>query len=173
MPVKCSHCGEENIEGALFCSQCGTKVYSGGVETVSFDTEQRLSSNLSVQVQLQAHENIKFVGDALVSLHLLTTGQILPLTGKNEYTLGRVSASQSILPDIDLTTYGAFNQGVSRLHATIHIDEDDAINVMDLGSGNGTLLNGEKISPFVNLSIHHGDVITLGSMKIQILVRPE
>ena len=40
----------------------------------------------------------------------------------------------------------------------------------DFGSANGTLLNGQKISPNKPYPITHGDIFTLGEMKIQLLV---
>jgi predicted component of type VI protein secretion system len=110
--------------------------------------------------------------DAFVSLHVVRTGQILPLVGRNEYTIGRVSEGQSILPDIDLTPYEAYAQGVSRLHATIKVDEGK-ISIIDLGSSNGTRVNNATIAPHKVHEVKHGDVITLGQFKIQALVRQD
>ena len=44
-----------------------------------------------------------------------TTGQLIPLEGQSDYTIGRVSDGQSILPDIDLAPFDGYSQGVSRL----------------------------------------------------------
>ena len=109
---------------------------------------------------------------AQVSLHIVRTGQILPLIGRQEFTIGRVSQGQSILPDIDLTPYEAYSQGVSRLHATIRI-EDKEISIEDLGSSNGTRVNNKKIDPHQHHPIAHGDVITLGRFKIQTLIQQD
>jgi pSer/pThr/pTyr-binding forkhead associated (FHA) protein len=112
------------------------------------------------------------VTEGNVSLHIVRTGQILPLVGREEFTLGRISQGQSILPDIDLSPYNAYAQGVSRLHATLKLIQDE-LYIEDLGSSNGTRINNSKIPPHQNQPIHHGDVIALGRFKIQALIRQE
>jgi len=94
----------------------------------------------------------------------------LPLEGGQEFTLGRVSGTQPILPDVDLSPYGAYEGGVSRLHATISLAKE-GITIMDLGSANGTRVNGKKIPPHQPMPLQHGDMISLGSFKVQILIR--
>ena len=89
-----------------------------------------------------------------------------------ELPLGRISQGQSILPDIDLSPYNAYAQGVSRLHATLKFLQGDLF-IEDLGSSNGTRINNNKIPPHKNQLIHHGDVIALGRFKIQALIRQE
>ena len=61
------------------------------------------------------------------TLHLLETGQMLPLSERNEFTLGRSSDGQPIMPDIDLTPYQAYASGVSRLHAVVKRDADRVV----------------------------------------------
>jgi hypothetical protein len=107
--------------------------------------------------------------DAWASIHLVDSGQILPLADRAEFTLGRVSEAQPIMPDIDLTPYQAYASGVSRLHAVIR-REREQIYVMDLGSSNGTYLNGTRLKPNAAHELHHGDLISLGKLKIQVLL---
>ncbi|MDD2922225.1 MAG: FHA domain-containing protein, partial [Anaerolineales bacterium] len=108
--------------------------------------------------------------DAWGSLHLLDTGQVIPLTTKNEFTLGRVSEGQPIMPDVDLSAYQAYAAGVSRLHAVVKRDNDHIV-FMDLGSANGSFVNGKRLPPNTEQSLKHGDIVALGKMKIQILLR--
>ena len=105
-----------------------------------------------------------------VTLHLLDTGQVLPLAERNEFTLGRISEGQPIMPDIDLSPYQAYARGVSRLHAVLK-REASHVFLMDLGSSNGTFVNGKRLSPNVDHAISNGDVIALGKLKIQILLK--
>jgi pSer/pThr/pTyr-binding forkhead associated (FHA) protein len=121
--------------------------------------------------QLVAPEAIA-TSDSLLSLHVVRTGQILPLMGRSEFTLGRISEGQSILPDIDLTPYEAYSQGVSRLHATIRINPEKVM-ITDLGSSNGTRLNEEKLQPHRETQLEHGDMIVMGRFKIQVLIRQD
>jgi predicted component of type VI protein secretion system len=108
--------------------------------------------------------------DTWASLHLLDSGQILPLGDRMEFTLGRVSDAQPIMPDIDLTPYQAYASGVSRLHAVLK-REGKRVFVMDLGSSNGTYLNGVRLKPTVDQTINHGDMLALGKLKIQVLLQ--
>jgi len=108
--------------------------------------------------------------DAWASIHLVDSGQILPLSDRAEFTLGRVSESQPIMPDIDLTPYQAYASGVSRLHAVIK-REHERVFVMDLGSSNGTYLNGKRLQPNTDQTISHGDMLSLGKLKIQVLLK--
>ena len=47
----------------------------------------------------------------------------------------------------------------------------DRVMVMDLGSSNGTYINGRRINPHVEESLSHGDIVALGKLKIQVLLR--
>jgi pSer/pThr/pTyr-binding forkhead associated (FHA) protein len=74
------------------------------------------------------------------------------------------------MPDIDLSPYQAYAAGVSRLHAVIKRD-GNRILFIDLGSANGTYINGKRLAPNVEQVLNHGDIIALGKLKLQILVK--
>ena len=107
--------------------------------------------------------------DAAISLHVVESGQVLPLTERTEFTLGRLVEGQPIIPDVDLSPYNAYSNGVSRIHAVIKIAEGRTI-IMDLGSSNGTFLNGIRLNPNMETPLAHGDVIILGKLKIRVLL---
>ncbi|MBN1666114.1 MAG: FHA domain-containing protein [Anaerolineales bacterium] len=87
-----------------------------------------------------------------------------------EISLGRATAGQPIVPDVDLNDFEAYEAGVSRLHASL-ILSSPTIKVQDLGSVNGTRVNGKKLDPYTAAPLNNGDILTLGKLKIQILVR--
>jgi pSer/pThr/pTyr-binding forkhead associated (FHA) protein len=99
----------------------------------------------------------------------MESGQILPLADRAEFTLGRVAESQPIVPDVDLTPFNAYANGVSRLHAALKLVKNRIV-LVDLGSSNGTYLNGTRLSPYVETPVSHGDVIYLGKLKLQVLI---
>jgi pSer/pThr/pTyr-binding forkhead associated (FHA) protein len=103
-------------------------------------------------------------------LHLMESGKILNLAGRNEYSIGRGVEGQSLLPDVDLSPFEAYSEGVSRLHATLKVLQH-GILITDLGSSNGTRINGQKIVPHIDYPINHGDVVALGKLKMQILIQ--
>jgi pSer/pThr/pTyr-binding forkhead associated (FHA) protein len=83
---------------------------------------------------------------------------------REEILLGRSDPIDEILPDIDLSFHGGFEQGVSRRHAVITWDENGYL-LEDLGSTNGTVVNREKVNPGSPVNLMEGDVIHLGKMK--------
>jgi hypothetical protein len=61
----------------------------------------------------------------------------------NQFLIGKRSASQGIVPEIDLGIAPA-DIGVSRAHAMIQVGQRGALTVTDLGSTNGTSLDGAE-----------------------------
>jgi pSer/pThr/pTyr-binding forkhead associated (FHA) protein len=103
-------------------------------------------------------------------LHILDSGQFLPLLGQEAFTLGRLSQGQTQGPDIDLTDYNAYMQGVSRVHASINVDRG-RVYLTDLGSVNGTRVNGVRLEPHLARPLQNGDIVILGKLKIQAIIR--
>ncbi|NOY99417.1 MAG: FHA domain-containing protein [Chloroflexi bacterium] len=118
----------------------------------------------------EKHHSVASQMSGWVTLQLLESGQFLPLAERNEFTLGRVSEGQPIMPDVDLTPYRAYECGVSRLH-TVLKKIDDRIVIMDLGSSNGTFVNGNRLEPNKEYPLAHGNIISLGKLKIQVLLK--
>jgi len=79
------------------------------------------------------------------------------LVGEDERVIGR-SPYCSLVLDQDT---------LSRLHATLRIAGDD-VELVDLGSSNGTFLNGARISAAVK--VKPSDEIRLGAVRIWIEV---
>ncbi len=166
--IVCSNCQHQNVSGAVFCAECGAQL--DGVETLTTHniTDEEIAEELSQKEPRP--EPPSSPTNSWISLHLMDSGKILPLATRNEFTLGRLSEGQPIMPDIDLTPYQAYASGVSRLHAVVKRDAD-RIFVMDLGSSNGTYLNGRRLNPHMEEDLKHGDVVALGKLKIQVLLR--
>jgi pSer/pThr/pTyr-binding forkhead associated (FHA) protein len=170
--ILCPNCHHQEIAGSLFCSECGAQL----VSTNHFATQsiRRHPSDILSQVENSNPPPTQPVQtatlDATVSLYLVDSGQILHLVGRTEFTLGRVADRQPILPDVDLSPYEAYTQGVSRLHASLKIINQRVV-ITDLGSSNGTRVNGQKIMPHIDYPLNHGDVIALGKLKVQVLIR--
>lgn len=174
--ITCPNCKHEELSGALFCGECGTRLVSvdmpttqnigqGGSETLSFQVRVKSTAAPAVDPPAQVVNT-----ESSVALHLVENGQVLNLSRQTEFTIGRVAEGQLILPDVDLSPYQAYAQGVSRLHAALKI-ANQRVFINDLGSSNGTRVNGQKIMPNVDFPLNHGDVIALGKFKIQVLFR--
>jgi hypothetical protein len=81
----------------------------------------------------------------------------IPLTNPIS-TIGRTSQGRAIYPDIPLD----FDDAVSSRHAVLTLNPDGSLILRDIGSSNGTMVNGKEIAIMVDITIRSGDKITLG-----------
>ncbi len=165
--IMCPVCQHQEAEGALFCSECGAQLQN----MTSVVTQNIQTSGMShAALDAIPPKQKGVLASGSLTLQLLEGGQILPLTDRNEYTMGRASEGQTIMPDIDLTSYRAYEYGVSRIHAVLKKSKDKVI-IMDLGSSNGTYVNGDRLTPENEYPLSHGNIISLGKLKIQFLLQ--
>jgi adenylate cyclase len=80
--------------------------------------------------------------------------QSWPLHGKSAFTLGRVADNDVSLPW----------SWVSRKHAMIQAEENGRLNLIDLGSSNGTFVNGRRI--YTPVCLENGDCIGIGNTRL-------
>jgi len=141
--MKCKECQMENIDGALFCEECGAKM-NEGPESLGASMES---------------------GGAL----MLTTpdGEKLEIPAKDEVVIGREDPISEVFPDLDLTGLGGMENGVSRKHAIIHHADGD-YTVEDLGSTNGTYVNKKKVQPHAPQAIKPGDELRFGKLSLMV-----
>lgn len=86
---------------------------------------------------------------------------ILPLTlnlTARVSLIGRRSEVRAIFPEIALS----YDDAVSHRHALLQLDDLGALTLRDIGSSNGTRLNGKEIAPMQDHILHDGDQIALG-----------
>lgn len=73
----------------------------------------------------------------------------------------------------DLTPYGAYQGGVSRRHATITY-YNGALYIEDLGSTNGTRINGFQLTPKRKYRLRDGDEIEFARLRTGVrFMRPQ
>jgi CheY-like chemotaxis protein len=81
--------------------------------------------------------------------------------------IGRSDPLTGVYPDVDLGPHGAQSHGVSRQHAAV-IAKDNRIKIKDLGSINGTKLNGFTLDSNQEYRLRHGDSLEIGQLKLQV-----
>lgn len=169
--IVCPNCHNKELPGAYFCSECGTQLVALNFLGTHLINKPPVdfAAPIHNDTDIPTHRSVIKNRDPKISLHLVDSGKVLHLSDRKDFTLGRAIEGQSILPDVDLSSYDAFSQGVSRMHSSLRI-ANEQVYLMDLGSSNGTRLNGQKIVPHVEYTLKHGDLIVLGKMKIQVLL---
>lgn len=86
----------------------------------------------------------------------------------DENLVGRASPGEGIEPQVDLTTIDTTGT-VSRRHAKIGKD-DSSIFIEDLGSSNGTRLNGQSLRPGMQSPLTDGDQLIFGDVVFTIQI---
>ena len=138
--------------------QSGTTV--GAFGTARFGSDRLTSFGFDfVQEQASmgstAPDDAMPASDAPFTLLLGDTGNGWRMTD-GRYTIGRAAHASINL---------ARDAGVSRIHATITVN-GPSVTVRDESSTNGTKVNGNRISPGIDVPIHRGDRLTIGSESL-------
>ncbi|HHO50586.1 MAG TPA: AgmX/PglI C-terminal domain-containing protein [Deltaproteobacteria bacterium] len=56
---------------------------------------------------------------------------------------------------------------LSEIHAVISVEDDGTINLLDLGSDNGLIYNGQRVS---NATLRSGDVFAIGTLQFRVTI---
>lgn len=112
---------------------------------------------------------------AFGAIRLLVSGNApaivdLDFSDSGGFVVGRSDSKSSYVPDIDLSTCQALENGVSRRHAAL-IRCQNMLHLLDLNSVNGTQINGERLSPETPYMLRPNDQILLGSLALIIEVK--
>lgn len=107
-----------------------------------------------------------------LTLVLLSNGRQINVGSAPEPVLiGRRDEARGILPGVDLGAEGGYEAGVSRQHAVLRL-QDSSYYVEDLGSANGTFVNGQQLAPHAATAIAHGDELRCGVLRLRVEVQP-
>jgi len=167
--VSCPSSKHKELYGALFCSKFGSQLISAEASNTSGLETTVIESYDGMEVPAFPPPSADAT-DSLAALIIMSNGVAINIKGKGEFTLGRSSKGQTTVPDIDLNPYDAYEAGVSRLHANINV-LDSMVTIHDLGSANGTRLNGDRIESHTEYTLTHGIILTFGQLKVQILIK--
>jgi hypothetical protein len=77
---------------------------------------------------------------------------------------GRATNGLGLIPDVDLTEFDGAENGVSREHALI-LTDTGLLYIRDLGSTNGTRINGYELEPDRNYRLRDGDELEFGRLR--------
>ena len=164
--ILCNECKAPNIEGSLFCSECGAFIIdfdpnSTAVLPFSEFIHRAPPPRLEKDV-LTISENVQ-----QITIVIPSSRHRLQLSLAGQIRVGRSDPQTGLFPELDLTKFAGADRGVSRLHATIQAS-DQGISIIDLNSTNGTLLNMYKLPPEEPYPINNGDEIRFGDLLIHV-----
>ncbi|PJF40743.1 MAG: FHA domain-containing protein [Chloroflexi bacterium] len=167
----CPICGHKNRPGVLICENCGTSLIAGqpslvGTRNIPEDEEKADDDDAAPKVPTPS-EFTPFEKDMVLRLEIEGTSTAVIVQPTKEIILGRPDPNTGTKPDIDLTPHAGYRMGVSRRHAAIRL-QDKQLNIADLGSSNGTYVNGVRLSAHWPSQINDGDEIRLGQMTFKL-----
>lgn len=166
--IICPNCHHQEYAGALFCSECAAQLIVTDHRYMVGETDLIGDEETGVGFTRKRRVSTRIGHGDTIYLKSLRESAILELSGRKEFTIGRGVKGQLILPDVDLERYNALELGVSRLHAVLKVT-DISVAIMDLGSSNGTFINGEQIEDHQEKTVNHGDIIALGKLELEVL----
>ncbi|MGB7338824.1 MAG: FHA domain-containing protein [Phototrophicaceae bacterium] len=159
--MKCKDCGYENRAGILICDNCGSDIYDilvGEAQTKQLDRDSKRDLQLSEPPSSRP-----------LMLYIADGSAPLSIERKNSLIIGRADPAKTHDTDvqIDLTSFNAQHFGVSRKHAQLDAREQPPV-LVDLGSYNGTYINGERLTKDIPKILESGDEIQMGRLKMRL-----
>jgi hypothetical protein len=167
--ITCPACGHRNRPGVLLCENCGTNLTSGVKSSVGTRDLMKEQDNVDADAQkaVETAGGAAFTEDMVLRIEIEGGSTPMLVYPKQEIIMGRRDPNTGGMPDVDLTAYAGYRMGVSRRHAAIRL-QDKQLNVSDLGSSNGTFLNGTRLNAHRPYQLKDGDEVRLGQMVLRL-----
>lgn len=163
--IKCPFCKADQVANTIFCSECGVYLLEDerrGTEALELDNITWGDEPLS-----QPEATKLGTGILAIRLKISESGREIEASLSKAIHLGRLDPTSEVFPEVDLSDDSGLEKGVSRRHARI-FKRDDIIVVEDLGSINGTFVNGKRLAPYLPEVLNDGDQLLLGNLEIDI-----
>jgi hypothetical protein len=156
----CPFCGKLYRVGELICPACGLSFTAAG--------KTRLMGLIDVAPSPQKRPLYAGLVSGLKPITFHIDTRCITLPTREEIVVGRrTDNADATQPDVDLGAFDADELGVSRCHVRIS-HKGTLVYVTDLGSLNGTWVNGYALSPHVERLLRDGDSIRLGKLAAKV-----
>ncbi len=162
--IKCPNCGHENAEDEKICTYCGALIE--GVQT-SVSTRSLDDTDFEEGVPKWGSARFNARTNLILGVEGAVRTMIFDATEIEQIVFGRVDPKTGEAPEINLSDHEALEKGVSRRHAAI-VRQEGSLYLKDMGSANGTFLNGQKLVPNQPRVLRDGDDIRLGHLTVRI-----
>ncbi|HZN20796.1 MAG TPA: FHA domain-containing protein [Micromonosporaceae bacterium] len=163
---QCRACG--NLLDGRYCEHCGHDSLSTGPAPKPQHPPTAATSWCVIAAADRAYFDAMRAMDGpdadLVDFPLFCPERRFPLQG-DQVLVGRRNPRRGVDPEIDLTGPPE-DVGVSHTHAMLVAQPDGGWTVVDLGSANGTYVNGDHTTPIrtnTPVAIGHGDRVHVGA----------
>lgn len=170
--IECPSCGKKHRLGTLFCTECGVYLLTGKtLRTEPFPTDE-LSVPRATAWETEAAGEDREKAPRVVRVRILHSQREVLLPALPELLLGRLDPVHGIFPHLDLGAEQGLEMGVSRRHARI-IQREGRAYIEDVGSANGTFLNGQRLTPYLPYPLPAEAEVQLGRLRLHVTVGTE
>jgi hypothetical protein len=154
----CAYCHTTNPSVHMYCFHCGESLDTiPTTKVITPDFQHHTSSQLAERLVPDLENRITLVvGEQAEQIYFRAIQRLV---------LGRCATSPMGEVTLDLSPYQGLELGVSRQHAII-IFRLNRFYLMDVGSRNGTYLNGKYLYSHQLTQLSHGDRIQLGQLRM-------
>jgi pSer/pThr/pTyr-binding forkhead associated (FHA) protein len=172
--TKCAVCSFMNRPGILACENCGSLLSSNSRSrqaTRDLRSEENREPRSSEEDPLASTDDLNptaykdGMGVYLTVNNSEKPIYITPEQLQSQVVIGRRDPITQQSPPVDLDEHAGYHQGVSRKHAAFQII-NGALTINDLGSANGTYLNGAALKMRQPEVISHDDVLKIGQVTV-------
>lgn len=171
--INCPFCNTSHVNNTLFCGECGQYLLkSDKPKTDPLNTSDSDWLSDSVENFGCAPAGPQPAISYAIRLKIGARRREVELPLNKAIHMGRVDPTATIFPEIDLTGDGALARSVSRRHARI-LKQGNAVLIEDLGSVNGTFVNGERLAPYLPETLKDGDTLQLGKLVIGVRIHTQ
>ena len=165
MPIVyvCWQCKHEHQQDVTVCEQCGAVNH----KTIMIENDAdagKLSTFQSVGSQESDADKLMFINE--LALQIGDEQLVVPINKR--VIFGRDIPTNHEYNGIDLTRFKAHEMGVSRRHADLRRVTANRLILIDLGSTNGTHINGKHLTPFKAYALKHNDQLKFGRLSLSI-----
>jgi pSer/pThr/pTyr-binding forkhead associated (FHA) protein len=166
----CPTCGFDNTFGALVCAKCHTLLIELKGDQYTTTLPNPLPSSEAESTVRRAIRDTSTLGTDSVALYIDSSETPMVIDITQQAIFGRYTPDATLRPRVDLSPYGAYERGISRMHAAIRRTPEGLV-VEDLASSNGTWINEVKLQAYVPTPLRSGDRIKLGQLEIEVYFR--
>jgi hypothetical protein len=166
----CPDCGTRHEDARVaFCEICGYNFVTGAHGEMPVQAPPAAAAPVPVTpapvvapvaatrwtVVVTVDASLREAGSPEAPAHL---GPFTFEVNKPTMLIGRRSEARAIFPEIPLT----FDEAVSHRHALLELSPEGVLMARDIGSSNGTRLNGKELPSMVDTPLQDGDELTVG-----------
>lgn len=161
--VTCPRCQANYPENTTFCDECGIHLLG--------DYEKKTEPLDAADTIWMGREETGEVSEEVVTsplalrLTIQGSGREVEVPLTEAVNIGRLDPTVDSFPEVDLTRANGRDKGVSRRHAKITRRGREVV-IEDLGSMNGTFLNGKKLTPHLPEVLRSGDQLQVGKLML-------